>query len=472
MKKNILFLVLLLCFSIVSAQQLVLKKGTVIDSVKINDSIAETFALYLPTNFDVNKKWPIVFLFDVKKGEGKKTSQMFVNSAEKEGYIIATSNSVRDSLTLSENILIASRLMNNVLSILPIDNNRIYTAGFADSGRFASVLPILIKNIKGVISLGGAITNTDVLNAKSPFHYIGIVSVDDYNLLEMEANEKVMNLLGYPNQLFVYDNKLSPTLIEYIDKALDIFTLRAMANGDISKDSVFLNTSFKNNIALINKLINKKKFTQSYSLSVETQDVYRTLFDIDTLKSLEKRIRKDKLYKTMDRSQSTMKFSESLLREDYDYSIYEDTSTYNFNNLGWWNYQMQELNKHVASNNPFERQMGNRLIGFLSYLVDSYIADLNVEKVKDEEGLTFLWMLKTIIDSDNFEAYKSVISYSAKNEDYSTSLYYLEELLKSGFKNKKEIYAIENTALLRITPEFNDLVEQYLKDSRYDLKER
>lgn len=472
MRKIILCLLLCICYGATNAQQLVLKKGIVMDSIEINDSIPETFALYLPKNFDLNKKWPVVFAFDIEEGQGKKVVQMFMNSAEKQGYIIAASNNVTDSISLSENILIASRLMNNIISTLPVENDRIYTAGFSESGKFASVLPILIKNLKGVISIGGAITNTDVLNSKTPFHYIGIVSADDYNLIDMEMNEKVMNSLGYPNQLFVYEKNLKPTASEYIDKALEIFILKAMAKGEISRDSAYISSSFKNNLALINRLKNSNKLTNSYDLAANLQEDYRVLLDIDTLKVLQKTINKNKVYKTMRRSESTMKFSESLLREDYDYAIYEDTSTYNFNNLGWWSYQMQELNKHVASNNPFESQMGNRLIGFLNYLVDSNIKELNLEEVKDEEGLTFLWMLKTISDSKNSEAYKKVISYSSKNEDYGTALFYLEELLKTGYNDKKELYAIENTALLRITPEFNEIVEKYLKESRYDLMER
>ena len=64
MKK--LLLVLALCTTFFStAQQLVLKKGAIIDAITVNDSIAENFALYLPTNFDTSKKWPVIFVYDI-----------------------------------------------------------------------------------------------------------------------------------------------------------------------------------------------------------------------------------------------------------------------------------------------------------------------------------------------------------------------------------------------------------------------
>lgn len=50
-------------------------------------------------------------------------------------------------------------------------------------------------------------------------------------------------------------------------------------------------------------------------------------------------------------------------------------------------------------------------------------------------------------------------------------MFYLEELLKTGYNDKQELYALEDTALLRITPEFNELVYKYLKDARYDVIE-
>ncbi|MGY8916543.1 MAG: alpha/beta hydrolase, partial [Flavobacteriales bacterium] len=60
---------------------------------------------------------------------------------------------------------------------------------------------------------------------------------------------------------------------------------------------------------------------------------------------------------------------------------------------------------------------------------------------------------------------------SSKMEDFGTALFYMEELLKNGFTDKATLYSLEHTALLRITPEFNELVTKYLDDARYGIKE-
>jgi len=148
----------------------------------------------------------------------------------------------------------------------------------------------------------------------------------------------------------------------------------------------------------------------------------------------------------------------------------EDVYTYNFNNLGWWNHQMGVIDKFISSSKPFEKQMGHRLKGFVNVLAEDNIKIVLSEEVVDEDALAFLYMLKTILEPDNYEFYLQTISLSAKNDDFGTSLFYLEEVLKKGFKDKEKLYSLENTALFRITPEFNELVSKYLDDARYDIK--
>lgn len=458
------------CASI-SAQQLTLKKGTIVDSLKINDTLPESFALYLPKKFETARKWPVVFVFDTK-GKAKQVLLMYAQAAEKQGYVLAASNSVYDSLPMSENILRSSRMMNTVLTLLPIDSKRIYTSGLSEGAKFASVLPVVIKNIEGVLSIGASLANTDVLSLKNPFHYIGIVSADDYHLMDMKMNENVLNGLRFPNELFVYEEGVAPLPLVYIDKALEVFKLNAMAKGMEEKSPLFIAASFKESIALIHTLIEKNKLLLADDLITEAIAIYRIHTNTDELKELQKSLKKEKLYKIMKRTEADYMYKEALLREDYDYALYEDLATYNFNNLGWWNYQMQELNKNSSSGSIFESQMGNRLTGFINHLVESTIDELKNEKVLDEEGLNFLWMLKTITNPKEYDAYINVISYNAKTEDFGTALFYLEELLKAGYSRKKELYTIADTALLRITPEFNQLVEKYLKDARYEVMEQ
>ncbi|MEE9364599.1 MAG: alpha/beta hydrolase [Cellulophaga sp.] len=468
MKQFLLLLVFCASFS-VFGQQLRLKKGIIVDSIKVHDSKEETFAVYLPRNFDTSKKWPVLFVFDLQ-GRGRQVLGVFKEAAEKEGYILAASNNVNDSLSISQNIVLTSSLINRVSNIFPLQRERMYTAGFSSGAKLASVIPVFIKGIKGVISCGSGIHNTDLLSNKNPFHYIGIIGDADFNYNSMLLNRKVLNKLKFPNQIFVFKGRHQWPTNEYLERALRNFTLAAMAKEIIPKDSIYIRNSFETSLKQVNTKISQNKFMQADQLFANVISIYRNHLDVDSLRDRKKTLKKLKPFKVEKRNWQSIRFKESLIREDYNYYLEEDLHTYNFNNLGWWNYQMEKLKGYQTGVNEGEKSMGMRLSGYVNALIEDSLDVLLAEKVKDEEGLSFLWMLKTITAPKEFGNYLKIISDSAKHEDYGTALFYLEELLKRGYTNKKELYALEHTALFRIAPEFNETVAKYLKEARYDVE--
>lgn len=465
----------LLCFCIastfyVAAQQMTLKKGVLMNTIKVNDSVPESFSLYLPTSFNVSKKWPVLFVFDVE-GKGPQAMGMFRQSAEELGYVLAASNSVHDSLPTSQNILIANRMFNKIFSMLPVQKNRVYTAGFSNGARLASIIPLFIREIEGVISCGANIRTVELLNTRNTFHFIGIVGREDYNYKEMVEFRKKLNKMKFPNQLIKFDGGHQWPNMESIQTAMEIFTLASMGKGNTEKDNSFIDAGFEENISEINTLVNSNKLLQANELIEETIAVYRLYKAMDSLKEKKRLLKKNKWYRTLNRNEDAALFKESLIKENFSYSLEEDVLAYNYNNLGWWSYQMEELKKYMESKDNAQQQMGKRLLAYINALAEDTIDILLAEEEVEEEGVHFLWMLKTITDPSDYSYYLKLISDSARIEDYGTALFYLEEALKNGYKNKNELYALEHTALLRITPEFNGIVAKYLKEARYDIIE-
>ncbi len=469
--KKIIFL-FFLCSAIFygTAQQLTLKKGTIIDDIQVNDSIQENFALYLPTSFEASKKWPVVFVFDVQ-GRGKQALSMFREAAEKQGYILAASNNVHDSLPLSKNILITSRMFTSVFSMFPIKKDRTYTAGFSGGARLASLIPTFIKEVQGVISCGSPIANIEVLSSKNRFHFLGIVGNEDYNYTSMLNSQRSLNKLKFPNHVLLFDGGHEWPRSTYIAKAFEIFTLASMAKGKIAKEDAFIDDAYRSNLGRVSTLIAANKPLMANTLLSQMIAVYRPLKNVDSLKESAKTLRRSMSFKKLNRGQKAFLFKEQLIKDDFVYYLEEDILTYNYNNLGWWKYQMEELAKYAKSTNVLEKQMGKRLKSYLNAVIADNIDFINAQKVIDGEALNFLWMLRTITDPKDHSSYLKIISYNSNIEDYGTALFYLEELLKNGYTNKTGLYALEHTALLRITPEFNVLVAKYLKDSRYEVIE-
>ena len=469
MKKTVLLLLLFFSFSGI-AQQITLKKGTIIDNLKVADSISETFSIYLPTSFELSENWPVLFVYDVQ-GRGKRVLSLFKEAAEEQGFILAASNSIHDSLSLSKNVLISNRMFNRVFSMVPIHKNRVYTAGYAESARLASLMPTFIKQVKGVISCGSPVANIEVLSSKNSFYFVGIVGVEDFNYPAMIASEKVMNRLRFPNSLLLFQGGHEYPKTEHFTKAMNLLDLALMSKGELAKNEAFIEKTYKTSLGEVSSLISENKPLLADKLLTEMMESYRLLRDVDSLKRSAKTLHKSKQFRAANRMLNSVFFKETLIKEDYVYFLEEDVLTYNYNNLGWWKYQMEQLDEFEQNNNTYEKQMGRRLKGYVNALIADNIDIVKAETPVDEEALNFLWMVNTITNVKDYQSYLNVISYSAKIEDYGTALFYLEELLKNGYTDHDELYALEHTALFRIMPEFNKVVAKYLKDARYTIIE-
>jgi len=245
-----------------------------------------------------------------------------------------------------------------------------------------------------------------------------------------------------------------------------------MSKGSLSKDMAFIRTSYGELMARANTLIQGGQLYRGFNFLEEIRSMFSGLIPLDSLDNQINSLKRDKLYRSQKRDESRVLLKESLVREDYNYYLEEDVQTYNFDNLGWWKYQTEQLAGYESNGNLAQKYMGQRLNGYLNALIEDQIDLLKLEKDTDEEALLFLYMLKTISAPSEYGYYLKIVSLSSKYEDYGTALFYLEELLKQGYKKKAELYALEHTSLLRITPEYNALIAKYLDEARYELKEQ
>ena len=450
------------------AQEYTLKKGMIADSLEVTKQ--ETYSLYVPTDFDQSRKWPVIVVCDMQ-GRGKRAISMFKNAAEKYGYVLVGPNSLKDTTSIAKNVLALNRLSKKLGELIPLDSTRVYSAGFSAGARFASLVPSFIKLYRGAISFGAAIPNDELLSTRNRFHFIGVVGNEDFSYRDMLSARTNLKQRKFPNQLWVFDGGNQWPEEKYIEKTITAIDLHAMSQGKLAKDTSFINSNYQKELMQINALLDDGRSLSAYDQMTEVISLYQVHLNLDSLLAVRKNLRRNKSYRDQRRAENAALFKEQLIREEYQYNLLEDISTLNYNNLGWWNYQFEELKKYEKKNSLAERKMGLRLISYLNALVEDNIDIELAAAPVDDEVVSFLWMLKTITEPDNYEYYLKIISDSAKYEDFGTCLFYLEELLKQGYRDKETLYSLEHTALLRITPEFNELIGKYLKDARYEIIE-
>lgn len=465
---SIILLVSIFLFSLVAAQsqELALRKGTVVDSLQINDSMAESFAMYLPTNYSSEKSWPIVFVFD-EEGRGINVARLFSVAAEEQGYLVVASNSVSKKDSVISNIEVASRLLESIFQSFPIDKNRMYTAGLDAGAMVAGALPAVYPDIKGVLLVGDIYINKDFLDSIKEKHTI--VSFAGYKsgfYNKLNYLTKLLNRLDYKSLGYYYDGLNEWPSSKLISHGIGVFTLDAMLTDNKDVNPEMVDHLFRDELASAESLRRQLKFYKAFELLELMQDKYKEFDKKKEIRDFQKEIRREAIYKDQRSQYVSAKIMESNLKYNYRILMEEDILSENFENLGWWMQQYKEIDSLKKSSIVAEEEMAFRQEAFLQEYAKTRFEELQLAEAGIDR-LILTSILRTIFDKENPEPYFSIISLSAQDGDYYTSLLYLEDLLRTGYDEMEELYDIPGTLDLKLSPEFNQLVKKYLGESKY-----
>ncbi len=181
----------------------------------------------------------------------------------------------------------------------------------------------------------------------------------------------------------------------------------------------------------------------------------------EVIKDFQKQIKRNKIFKEQHRKYNAASTKESYKKTQYSYYLSEDLAYINFENLGYWNQQIKDLKESQNSGNLAEKELAFRLQGFLQNMAFQSFDELKNSKAKIDL-LIYTAVLKTIFDKENPDGYFDIISLAANDGDYSTAMLYLEDLLKTGYKNMDALYNIPGTLDLKLSPEYNEIIRKYL----------
>lgn len=451
----------------VSAQEIALKKGIVMDSIPVQDSIDESYAIYLPTSFRNNERpLPVLFIFD-SEGRGRQTAQLLKPAAEEQQYILVSSNDLRTDKSFEENVKIASRLINGVTSRIPVDLNTVSVAGFAEGARVASSMPLIFNNLHGVIAIGGSVAVVEYLEKAGRFVFVGIAGDEEFSSYTMQTHARILSRSGFPAEVYIYDGGNGWPDLDVLTSGLGTLTLQAMKSRKRPIDQNLINDLYEHDLSLVNKMLSIGNYYRAYQLLEQLQSKYNGLHDTSQLKEKQRQVRRSRNFREQQREIEEAMEKENRLIEDFIYYFNEDVATANFENLGWWNYQQLQLKELTTGENEAEADMANRLLGMLDELAEAKRIELRAAPGATLESRLLANMIQTIFDDRDYEAYKNIISLSAQDGDFGTALFYLEEMLKHGYDNMEELYELEGTLALRMTYDYNWLINKYLGTSRY-----
>ncbi len=181
-KRSVFFIILCVAHAALWGQDLA--KGKIVDKVVCARAPAQSYALYIPPDYDPAEKWPILYAFD-PGGRGLEPLTRFKDAAEALGVLVACSYNSRNG-PWEPIVAAAAAMWDDTHARLAIDDERVFTAGFSGGARAASIFPKMIgRPIAGVIACGAGVPEGFGIDKLEISAFCGIVGTADFNFREV-----------------------------------------------------------------------------------------------------------------------------------------------------------------------------------------------------------------------------------------------------------------------------------------------
>jgi poly(3-hydroxybutyrate) depolymerase len=159
-----------------------LPRGTVVPSVACTENPKQTYALYLPSKYTPERKWPVLYCLD-PGARGRLPVERFAAAAEREGFIVAGSNNARNGPLEPVKEAIGAMTF-DTRRRFAIDDGRVYSAGFSGGARVALAWAHG-SDLAGAVACGAAFGGKEIPPVR--FRAYLAAGVDDFNYDELRA---------------------------------------------------------------------------------------------------------------------------------------------------------------------------------------------------------------------------------------------------------------------------------------------
>lgn len=453
-------------------EQYHLKKGGVTDGLIIDDSLQETYAVYLPENYSVENPPGIILLLIEEANKARESVQYFREIAEEQHYVVAASNTPLLSQDLKTNVLQSIRFAKSILSILKVDTEQIYISGKGKGAMTAIFFTQLNMPVAGVLPINSAWISSDYKLDEDFIGFSTVVGSRDYE------RELVGDVVRY------FEDKNKTASVGYYEggpnewpdvttlyNAISTLTMAATKANKRVVDTSLITTFFQKDSLAIQQLERKEAYYVAWQQLQTIEKKYED-FDRfkDQLKSIKKRLRKNKEFRKQRRTYTIIKEQEESKKNIYLNYLEIDVFQANFENIAWWSSQVSALEKERDSTNQLQANKAYRLLDYLDNLTKAKFIDSQNSILKIDNKI-FISIIRTIVKPEEEDAYFEIIKLAGHDGDYQTALLYMEDLLQTGFSDFEELYQLEGILNLQISTDFNKLIKKYGGKPKYTIFE-
>lgn len=415
-------------------------KDRVIDTVRCRASAGQSYALYLPAQFDNKKSWPVILIFD-PAARGTTGVSTFKEAGRKYAFILVCSNNSRNG-PMDVNFTAAAAMLSDLIDRFNIDQKRIYAAGFSGGSRFALSLAVKEMRISGVIGCGAGLPGDRYYmpSSNSGFVYYGMAGNRDMNYFEMRDLPVFFNsqtrVISY---LRTFSGGHQWPDSGLVSEAVEWLVLQAMKKKIINTDQAFISNIENKTENLIKSQLSSGNITDAVMyMRFAARDFQGTSFGsrmtrllTDSESSAE--------YQKATRKWNKMAATELQRREKYlNYlmdivhsGLFPDTAS------TWWKKETGSLLILRDKGNPENSQMASRILNFVSILCSEQATSYYRNRLFAQAAILF--EICTMSDSENQLNYYNLARSQAGAGSENKSLDALAAAVKHGFNSRKMI---------------------------------
>ena len=415
-------------------------KDQITDTINCRDVSGQSYALYLPAQYDNKKSWPVILIFD-PSARGRTGVNAFIEAGRKYGFILACSNNSRNG-PLEDNFTAAAAMLQDVEKRFTLNQKRIYASGFSGGSRFAMALAVKEKRISGIIGCGAGLPNDRnyLPSGNSDFLYYGLAGTCDMNYLEMhDLSGFFNNRTRVVSYLRTFPGGHQWPASDLINDAVEWLVLQTMNRKIIPADQTFLSYLENKTQNLINSTLSVGNKSDAIRyMRFAARDFQGTPFASQVTKSLTD-AEKSAEYKTATRKWNKMAEEEEETKEKCANYLSEILSSDSLQDSAsiWWKNEIRALISLHDKGSPEKSQMASRVLNFISILCSDQGTSFYRNKLYTQAA--FLFEICTLSDSENQNNYYNLARSLAGSGKSKESVDALSAATNHGFNSRKAV---------------------------------
>jgi predicted esterase len=465
---SVLFVLLAHATSSALAQTESIPKGQIVDKVQALNDASQSYALYLPSNYTPNRKWPVLYAFD-PGARGRAPVERFKEAAEKYGWIVLGSNNSRNGpWDLAANAWNAMQI--DTHQRFAIDDERMYATGFSGGARAAVRIAIACKCLAGVMANGAGFPTDLAPSPQMHFVFFGAAGVDDFNYPELRSLEEPLTKAGITHRVQTFDGRHEWPPVSVATAAVEWMEMHAIKAGKRPRDDAFINAMWQQRLTDAKTLEEAKNSYDAYQLYLDIIETFKELREVAQVETRVNQLRdSNELKAAIREEQAQIKKQRELdgklnswfaQRVDRD-PLHENDEGFDSNNL--MPAILNDLRKQSkAPEDSTQRRVARRVLdGLFVGLFEEGISLLQRDKNYSESIKRF--KSATEVNPDRPGAFFYLAWAYAGNHDKKKSLQYLNTAVEKGFSDTAMITTNKAFDSIRNDPEYQRIMARLTK---------